>query len=96
MHAFKLSEGDITLLKSHIFEDNNGAISVATTKKMSSRTKHIGVKYLFVKQYFGDKKFQNHPFVLKKIDTNEQKADIFTKGLVAEKFLIMRKLLCNY
>ena len=85
----------IVTLKSTIFEDNNGAISTATSPKLTPRTKHIAVKYHFVKQFFG-KQRHDHPFELKKIDTTEQKADIFTKGLTTEVFLRLRKLLCNY
>jgi hypothetical protein len=91
-----LEEHPITV-KSTIFEDNNGAISIATTPKMSVRTKHIGVKYHFVKDMFGKKRNpDHHPFALKKIDTTLQKADIFTKGLNEEAFLRIRKLLCGY
>jgi hypothetical protein len=62
--------------------DNNGAISIATTPKMSVRIKHIGVKYHFVKDLFRKKRNpDHHPFALKKINTVLQKADIFTNGL---------------
>ena len=76
----------IVTLKLTIFKDNNGAISTATSPKLTPRTKHIAVKYHFVKQFFG-KNTHEHPFELKKIDTLEQKADIFTKGLTTEVFL---------
>jgi hypothetical protein len=91
------SEGD-SMIKSHIFEDNNCCISVATAPVMSSRTKHIAVKYHFVRQFFTDtqqKRF-SHNFALEKIDTKIQKADIFTKGLGREDFLRIRKLLCKW
>ena len=94
--AFGLERSNPTTMKSTIFEDNNGAISTATTPKMTPRTKHIAVKYHFVKQYFGKNKLNDHPFELKKIDTLEQKADIFTKGLNEVSFHRIRKLLCQY
>ena len=94
--AFGFPKVAHTAVKSTIFEDNNGAISTATTPKMTPRTKHIAVKYHFVKQFFNPKIKDKSPFVLKKIDTLEQKADVFTKGLTAEGFLRIRKLLCNY
>ena len=50
--AFNLEETYPPTVKSKIFEDNNGAIATATTPKMTPRTKHIGVKYHFVKSYF--------------------------------------------
>ena len=37
-----------------------------------------------------------HPFVLEKIDTDKQKADLFTKGFAADKFQTLRKLLCGW
>ena len=94
--AFSLPEGDNVNVKSKIFEDNNGAISMASTPQMSPRTKHIATKYHFVKQYFGTKCISDHPFVLEKIDTKEQKADIFTKGLDVITFKHLRKILCGY
>ena len=96
LSAFNLSEGANVPIKSTIFEDNNGAISVATAPQMTPRTKHIAIKYHFVKQYFGKNRLKDHPFVLEKIDTKIQKADIFTKGLSADSFKSIRKLLCGH
>ena len=95
LEALNIEKGPVTI-KSTIFEDNNGAISTATMPKMTPRTKHIATKYHFVKQYFGKNKLEDHPFELKKIDTKIQKADIFTKGLVADIFLHLRKILCGH
>jgi hypothetical protein len=53
---------------------------------MTLCTKHIAVKYHFVKSLFGPSS-SNTTFDLKKIDTQEQKADVFTKGLGTEAFL---------
>ena len=89
-----------SLIKSKIFEDNNGCISTCTAPRLSPRTKHIGVKYHFVRNYFNmDPTFNRssrHPFVLEKIDTDKQKADLFTKGFAADKFQTLRKLLCGW
>ena len=81
-----------TMLKSSIFEDNNGCISVATAPKLSPRTKHIGVRYHFFKDQIGEEK----GIIIKKIVTDEQIADIFTKGLGEEKFQYLRSLLCEW
>jgi len=91
-----LSTGTSISLKSTIFEDNNGAISVATAPKMSPRTKHIAVKYHFVKSFFGPDRPAQCPFFLEKIDTSIQKADIFTKGLDSVTFSAIQNLLCKY
>ena len=66
---------------------------------MTPCTKHIAVKYHFVRNYFNLDPTVNraarHPFVFEKIDTDKQKADLFTKGFDAEKFTTLRKLLCG-
>ena len=80
------------LLKSTIFEDNNGCISVATSPKMSPRTKHIGVRYHFFKDSIG----QDKGIIIKKIDSVDQIADIFTKGLGEDQFQKLRYLLCKW
>ena len=88
LKALELTTEYPIVVKSVIFEDNNGAISTATTPKMSPRTKHIAVKYHFVKNLFGKKKHpDHHPFDLQKIDTELQKADVLTKGLTEFSFL---------
>jgi hypothetical protein len=80
------------LIKSTVFEDNNGAIATARAVKMSPRTKHIAVKYFFFKSHIGP----NTGIESVKIDTLLQKADIFTKGMAPEKFVTMRKLLFGW
>jgi hypothetical protein len=90
--AMELPEIKDSVIKSTVFEDNNGALTTATAVKMSPRTKHIGVKYHFFKSHVTDKS----GISLSKIDTNLQKADIFTKGLSPQKFAEIRKLLCGW
>jgi hypothetical protein len=96
LSAFHLRQDDSPTVKSTIFEDNNGAISTATTPKMTPRTKHIAVKYHFVKQLFNPSESLQSLFQLVKIDTLSQKADVFTKGLGSDGFHRIRKLLCGY
>jgi hypothetical protein len=81
-----------SIIKSTVFEDNNGAISTATAVKMTPRTKHIAVKYHFFKRYLN----VGTGITIAKIDTNLQKADIFTKELAPQKFAEIRKLLCDW
>jgi hypothetical protein len=81
-----------SVVKSTVFEDNNGAISTATAVKMTPRTKHIAVKYHFFKSHI----VAGTGITIAKIDTNLQKADIFTKGLAPQKFAEIRKLLCDW
>ena len=74
-------------VKSTVFEDNNGAISVANSPKLSPRTKHIATKFHFFKSHIGTKLGE---VLLEKINTEEQTADIFTKGLPAVQFVYLR------
>jgi hypothetical protein len=43
--ALKLTFAKPAILHSTVFEDNNGALSLALSPKMTPRTKHIAVKY---------------------------------------------------
>ena len=75
---------------STIYEDNNGSISVATSPSMTPTSKHIAVKYHWFRQHVGKE------FVIWKIKSENQKADIFTKGLQGQIFVRIRKLLCGW
>ena len=89
MHEFKLKDTTDSIIMSKIFEDNTGCISTVQAPKMSSRTKHIAVKYHFCRQFFNKNPSveKNHPFLIEHIDSMNQKADIFTKGLSEATFL---------
>ena len=72
-----------------IYEENNGSIVVATSPRMTPKSKHIYVKYHWFRQHVG------REFVIRKIKSENQTADIFTKGLQGEIFLGIIKLLCG-
>ena len=93
VEGLQLQKIKATSMKSTIFEDNNACISMATSPKLSPRTKHIAVKYHFFK-YHTD--YENSDIVIEKIDTTMQLADIFTKGLPKELFCKLRKLLLGW
>ncbi len=75
-----------------MFEDNNGALALATAPKLSPCTKHIVVKYHWFKSHIGEDKGTH----IKKVDSANQKADIFTKGLGEEVFRRVQKLLMGW
>ena len=75
---------------STIYEDNNGSIVVATSPRMTPTSKHIAVKYHWFRQHVGKE------FVIRKIKSENQKADIFTNGLQGQIFVRIRKLLCGW
>jgi len=76
---------------SKIFEDNNGALTLATSPRMTPRSKHIAVKYHFFREHVSNGTCQ-----IQHIDTKLQKADLFTKGLPKEIFKRLRQLLCGW
>ena len=72
------------------YEENNGAIFVATSPGKTPTSKHIAVKYHGFRQYVGEE------FVIRKIESENQKADNFTKGLQGQRFVRIKKFLCVY
>lgn len=59
-----------------IFEDNQSCIKVAEEPREHKRMKHIDVKYNFIREAVANKEIK-----LQYISTNDQVADIMTKGL---------------
>jgi hypothetical protein len=59
-----------------VFEDNSGAIEIATVPKMRPRTKHINIKYHHFRHYV-----ENGEITVKAISTDLQPADMLTKPL---------------
>jgi len=79
-------------LKSTVFEDNNGCLTLATVPKMTPRSKHIGVKYF----WFCSKVGPGTGISIVKCDTHDMLADIFTKGLPMEVFSALRLKLMGW
>ena len=73
------------------FEDNNGALELARTPKMRSRTKHINLVYHHFRDYVSKGLINVLP-----IDTTQQVADIFTKPLDAITFAKLRKTMLGW
>jgi hypothetical protein len=75
-----------TIPKMHckVFEDNSGALEMATTHKYRPRTKHLNVKLHHFRDYITRGEITVHP-----IDTSNQLADYLTKAVNQQ---IMEKL----
>ena len=69
-----------------IFEDNEGAISLASNRLASARSKHIGVRYHFLRELVEQ---------IVKVKTERQRADILTKALGKKLFFAHRNYLLN-
>ena len=75
---------------SEVFEDNNGALTLATAPKLTPQSKFFAVMYHFFREQVGK------TLDIKKIDTKEQLADIMTKGLARETFEYLRDKLMGW
>jgi hypothetical protein len=87
------------LLRSTVFEDNNGVLALATAPKLTPRTKHIAVKYHFFKSHIAGANGADDDgtgIYIKKIESENQKADIFTKGLPLEDFERIRGFIMGW
>ena len=62
-----------------MFEDNQSAISLAKHPQFHGRTKHVAIKYHFIRE-----QFENGTIKLSYCPTSEMVADMFTKGLSRE------------
>ncbi len=71
-----------------IHEDNRGAIDLTSSTKHHSRTKHIDVRFHFLRELVGNKQISVHfcPSTL-------MLADLFTKPLASPQFLRLRSRL---
>ncbi len=68
--------------------DNTSYISISKNLVMHSRTKHICIKYHFVREHVLAKTIK-----LKHIGTKEQVADIFTNPLSRLQTIMFRKII---
>ncbi|KAI2492952.1 hypothetical protein MHU86_21591 [Fragilaria crotonensis] len=74
-------------IRCRVFEDNNGALLLATKQRITNRT-----KYFLVKWHFFWHHVRNGDVEVLKIATTDQLADYLTKGLNREVFERIRKL----
>ena len=75
---------------STIYEDNIGAMVVATSPLVTPTSTHIAIKTRWFRQHV------EKEFVIQQIESENQKVDIFTKGLQSQIFVRIRKLLCGW
>ena len=71
-----------------LYIDNKSAIDLAKNPVFHGRSKHIDVRYHFIRDCV-----EQGLIVIKHVSTSEQRADILTKALSAAKFEKMRSLL---
>ena len=59
-----------------LYYDNTSAINISKNPVMHTKTKHIAIKYHYVRELVQDKEVK-----MEYVHTKEQIADIFTKAL---------------
>ena len=69
-----------------IYEDNQSAISMARNPQFHGRTKHIGIKYHYIREQVNNRRVE-----LKYCRTEDMIADVLTKGLSRERFERLRQ-----
>jgi len=72
-----------------VFEDNAGAIEIATVPKMRPRTKHLNIKY----HHFREEVRKGTVSIY---HTKDQIADIFTKPLPEASFVKFRERMMGW
>jgi hypothetical protein len=73
-----------------IYEDNTGCIALSKNPTSYKRTKHIDIKYHYIRE-----QVQSKQLVLQYISSNNQLADILTKALGRTQFERLAKLIVN-
>lgn len=71
-----------------LYCDNQSAIKLIRNPEFHQRTKHIDIRYHFIRE-----KYFEGIFEPKYIETENQKADLMTKALAADKFARLRTLI---
>ena len=71
--------------KSNVFEDNNGALAVATLPRITPQSKFFAVKLHFFHEHVKNESNPQGEIHIHKVDTQNQLGDIMTKGLVEDK-----------
>jgi hypothetical protein len=83
--------GELTGTKARkvtLFIDNNSAIALMKNPVFHGRSKHIDIKYHFIRECV-----ERGQILVKRVCTNDQKADALTKPFAAVKLAVMRYLL---
>ena len=74
-----------------IFEDNQGCIALSGNPIFHKRTKHIDIRYHFIRERIVSKEVE-----LKYIPTKNQLADLLTKGLQKPRTIELRNYIMGY
>ena len=74
-----------------VFEDNSGALEIATVHKTRPRTKHMNVQMHHFRHHVNTGEISIHP-----IDTNDQPADMLSKSVPVDKLNKFRRFIMGW
>ena len=83
-----LTDYEITQDTMVVYYDNSSAIDISKNTVQHSKTKHIEIRYHFIRDLL-----ERKIMCLKYIPTERQNADIFTKSLDRSKFETLRQVI---
>ena len=88
-----LSDNCLTTFRTTVWEDNMGALTLANLDpgQNTSRSKFYDSKVHWFRSHLKPNSIE-----VKKVDTKEQRADLFTKPLLRDAFVNLRKLLIGW
>jgi hypothetical protein len=90
-------DDEVTVVaKSDVFEDNSGALAVATMPKITPQSKFFAVKLHFFREQVQTEENPSGEVKIQKIHTKDNLADIMTKGLPLALFVPLRDKLMGW
>ncbi len=93
--GFNFDYNRCATIKTKVYEDNQGAIHVANQPDLTQRTRHLHTKYHHFKEHLKVNK-DGSGIVIEYMPTEDQVADVLTKGLGITKFAPLRDLLMGW
>lgn len=75
-----------------MFTDNNAALKIAKNPELHQRTKHIDVRYHFLRE----RVMEVRDIKIQRVDTENNVADMFTKALSPARHEKLRKMMMQY
>ena len=82
-----LQELGLNQMEYIVYCDSQSAIDLSKNSMYHARTKHIDVRYHWIRE-----KVENESFHVKKKNTSENPTDILTKTILQDKFKLCKKL----
>ena len=80
-NRLQLSNSMVSTIHATVFEDNNGALSLAVNQRIINRTKHLLIKWNWFWHHVKTDRNLDGPVEVRGISTDRQRSDYHTKAL---------------